>query len=284
MRIKIKNQKQLGLLGNPLGHSVSPFIHRELLLLRGITCDYGLYEVEKDDLKTFFEKAKSDLDGFNVTIPYKIDIIPFLDALSPGAELFGSVNTVSLDGAKATGYNTDCTGFLCALEGEGIALSGKVLILGCGGVARMFAFESALAGADVTLAVRESSLKKANTLKSEIKEKLDSEVEIITIDSVRDGYDLIVNGTPVGMSPEVDKSPLEKEVVLKSKAVFDAIYNPQETLLLKYAKEGGLKAVNGLSMLVWQAAAADEIWCGIKFEKSEVDRVISIVKKELEKR
>lgn len=284
MRIKIKSQKQLGLLGNPLSHSVSPLIHRELLLLRSITCDYELYEVKKEDLTAFFKTAKEGLNGFNITIPYKIDIIPYLDELSARAKLFGAVNTVSLDGGKAKGYNTDCTGFLRALDGAGITLGGEVLILGCGGVSRMFAFESALAGAKVTLAVREQSLSKANALKDEIKEKLNAETEIITLDKVSGGYDLIINGTPVGMSPKVNNSPLEKEVVLKSKAVFDAIYNPGETLLLKYAKEGGLKAVNGLSMLVWQAAAADEIWCGIKFENCEVESVIQRVKEELEKR
>lgn len=284
MRIKLKSQKRFGLTGNPLGHSLSPFIHKELLMPRGITADYGLYEAEESGLGTLFSDTLSALDGFNVTIPHKTNIIPLLDKLSPKAELFGSVNTVLIDGEESTGYNTDCTGFLRSLDSAGLELGGKVLILGSGGVARTFAFESALANSDVTLAVRASGLEKAQRLKDEINERLSLSVGIITLDSVNGAYDLIINATPVGMSPDTEHSPLKKEAVIRSAAAFDAIYNPRETMFLKYAREGGLKCVNGLPMLVWQAAAAEEIWNGIRFEKSEIERVIELTQKELEKK
>ena len=96
-------------------------------------------------------------------------------------------------------------------------------------------------------------------------------------------YDLIINGTPVGMYPNVDACPLSKEVVAGAKAVFDVIYNPQETVLLKYAKEAGIKYSDGLSMLVWQAAVAQEIWNGVKFSNDDIEKVIKIAQKELEK-
>ncbi len=283
MRIKFRQEKSFGLIGNPLGHSLSPFIHKELFKIAGISADYELYEADENELVLLYKNTLSALTGFNVTIPHKQNIIPLLDSLSGRARLFGSVNTVYNDGEKATGYNTDCIGFLRSLEGAGIELEGSVLILGCGGVARTFAFESVIAGAEVTLAVRRTGFEKATKLKNEIKEKLNSDVKIAFLDKIDSGYDLIINATPVGMFPKTDASPLEKEAVLKSKAVFDAIYNPQETLLIKYAKEGGLKYLNGLPMLVWQAAAAEEIWNGVKFTEQEVERVIELTRKELEK-
>ncbi len=280
MRIKLKRGKSYGLIGSPVTQSLSPRIHEKLLSLRNITATYTLYETGRDGLSELFKNTLCGLDGFNVTIPHKVNIIEYLDSLSPRAELFGAVNTVAFDSGKAIGYNTDCIGFLRSLDGAGIELGGKVLILGAGGAARTFAFESAIAGADVTIAVRPSGLERANVLKNEITEKLSVKTELTTIDCVSGEYDLIINATPVGMLPDTSASPLEREKIIKSKAVFDAVYNPYETLLLKYACEGGLKCLNGLPMLVWQAAAAEEIWNGVRYKKDEIDLII----KELEKR
>ena len=191
------------------------------------------FSSRRSGLGTLFSDTLSALDGFNVTIPHKTNIIPLLDKLSPKAELFGSVNTVLIDGEESTGYNTVCTGFLRSLDSAGLELGGKVLILGSGGVARTFAFESVLANSDVTLAVRASGLEKAQRLKDEINERLSLSVGIITLDSVNGAYDLIINATPVGMSPDTEHSPLKKEAVIRSAAAFDAIYNPTETLFLK---------------------------------------------------
>ena len=247
------------LIGYPLGHSMSPIIHKELFKIKNIDASYNLNEIAPENLKNEYKKLKK-LDGFNVTIPHKTGIIPMLDGLSQRAQLFGAVNTVKIENGKATGHNTDCFGFLRALEMAEINLGGKVLLCGSGGVSRMFAFESILAGADLTIAVRDSSLPAANLIKSEIKDKLDKQVKVVKLGDVEGEFDLLINGTPVGMFPKVDASVLPKEKVQKCKAVFDAVYNPQETLILKYAKEAGIKYSNGLSMLVWQAAVAQEIW------------------------
>lgn len=282
--MKRELKKQLGLVGNPLSHTLSPFIHKSLLSLRSLSADYGLFEADLSALPALFESTLIKLDGFNVTAPHKVNIIPLLGGLSKRAEMFGAVNTVAAENGKAVGYNTDSIGFLRSLEYAGIELGGRVLILGAGGAARMFAFESALADAEVTLAVRTTGLEKAKKLKDEMENRLSKRAGILTLDSVNEGYDLIINATPVGMYPDTETSPLAPETVCKSAAVFDAVYNPGETLLLKYAREGGLKCVNGLPMLVWQAAAAEEIWNGISFEKSEVERVTKLTKEELEKR
>lgn len=273
--------KQFGLTGYPLGHSLSPVIHRELFKIGGINGEYNLFEISPDALKNKFSKL-TGLDGFNVTIPHKIDVIPLLDELDERAALFGAVNTVK-PGKKLKGYNTDCYGFLRAIKMADIDLSGNVLLCGSGGVARMFAFEAALAGCSLTIAVRDNDIPSANILAEEIKNKLNKNAKVLNLKEVNESYNLIINGTPVGMHPNINACILPKEIIQKADAVFDAIYNPEETLFVKYAKETGIKYSNGLSMLVWQAAVAEEIWNDIKFTEKDIQKVIEITKKELEK-
>lgn len=283
MQLKQTKRFVYGLTGHPLGHSMSPIIHRELFKISGVDASYGLYETPSENLGEEFEKTLSALRGFNVTIPHKINIIEYLDELSPRAELFGAVNTVDVREDKIVGYNTDCTGFLSALKMADIELGGNVLLLGCGGVARMIAFESLLADAKLTIAVRKEDIKAANELKKEIFEKLNKSCNIILLEDAGEGYDLVINATPVGMYPKVDACPVDERVVAKAGAVFDVIYNPQETVFIKYAKKAGIKYSGGLSMLVWQAAVAQEIWNGVKFSNDDIERVIEITQKELEK-
>ncbi len=273
--------KLFGLTGFPLGHSMSPVIHRELFKIANIDGEYNLYEISPENLNNAFSELKN-LSGFNVTIPHKISVIQNLDELDEKAALFGAVNTVLVNG-KTKGFNTDCDGFIRAVKMAGITLEGDVLLCGSGGVSRMFAFECVLAGCSLTVAVREADIPAANILQAEIKEKLGKNIEVINIKDVAKGYHLIINGTPVGMFPNTDACILPKNIIQKSNAVFDAIYNPEETLLIKYAKEAGLKYSNGLSMLVWQAAVAEEIWNGVAFSEDDIKKVIQITKEELKK-
>ena len=274
MRISIREKKSFALIGCPLGHSISPFIHGKLMACSGTVGSYALEEIEKDNLASALENRLSKLDGFNVTIPYKSDIIPYLDSVSQRAKLFGAVNTVAVKDGKFFGYNTDCLGFIRAIDSAKIDVCGKALILGSGGVSRMFAFECAIAGCDITIAVRETGIKKAEALCAELDEKLNVKAEIITYDKISGGYDLIINGTPVGMYPDTDVCPLSEDTVKSSKAVFDAIYNPLKTKLIKLAEKNGVKYANGLSMLVWQAAAAQETWNDVEFDKDDIQRII----------
>lgn len=283
MHIKEPRRYIYGLTGYPLGHSMSPVIHKELFKISGFDATYGLVEAEPEKLGDAFRETLSALRGFNVTIPHKINIIKYLDELSPRAELFGAVNTVDVREDKIIGYNTDCAGFLNSLKMADIELGGNVLLLGCGGVARMIAFESLLAEANLTIAVRKEDIVQANLLKDEIKTKLNKDCEVILLEETKGGYDLVVNATPVGMYPKVDACPVSEEVVAHSKAAYDVIYNPQETKFIKYAKNSGIKYSSGLSMLVWQAAVAQEIWNGVKFSNEDIEQVIEITQKELEK-
>lgn len=283
MQLKETKRFVYGLCGYPLGHSMSPVIHRELFKISGFDASYALYETPSEALGEEFKETLSALRGFNVTIPHKINIIKYLDELSPRAELFGAVNTVDVREDKIVGYNTDCTGFLSALKMADIELGGNVLLLGCGGVARMIAFESLLADARLTVAVRKEDINAAEELKKEILAKLNKSCDIILLDEAGEGYDLIINATPVGMYPKVDACPVEERVVASAGAAFDVIYNPEETVFIKYAKKAGIKYSGGLSMLVWQAAVAQEIWNGVKFTNDDIERVIEITQKELEK-
>lgn len=283
MRVVELRRYIFGLTGYPLGHSMSPVIHKALFEISGIDASYVMVETPPEELGDSFRKSLSAMRGFNVTIPHKIDIIRYLDELSPRAKLFGAVNTVDVGEDKIVGHNTDCAGFLSALQMADIKLGGNVLLLGSGGVARMIAFEAILADADLTIAVRESDIAAADKIKKEIKEKLNKDCKVILLSEATGGYDLVINGTPVGMYPHMDACPVSKEVVATSKAAFDVIYNPQETVFLKYAREAGIKYSGGLSMLVWQAAVAQEIWNGVKFSNEDIAKVIEITQKELEK-
>lgn len=283
MKLDFLAEKQYGLIGYPLGHSMSAVIHKELFKLSNIDANYTLIEVPTQELETVFASRLRNLKGFNVTIPHKINIIPFLDELSPKAKLFGSVNTVDVREDKIIGYNTDCSGFLRALEMANIELKGRVLLCGAGGVSRMIAFESVLAECDLTIAVRRSSLQSANTIKDEIKQKLGKDIRVVLFEEINGGYDLIVNGTPVGMFPNVDACPVDESVIKASGAVYDVIYNPIKTKLVECAEKAGIKCSGGLSMLVWQAAVAEEIWNGVKFSYDDIKRVIAVTEEELKK-
>lgn len=273
---------KFGLIGYPLGHSMSPVIHRELFKINGIDASYELMQIHPDDLADGIGTLMN-FKGFNVTIPHKTQIISFLDKLSDRAELFGSVNTVFNDNGTKIGYNTDCFGFLRAMEMAGIKLGGNVLLCGSGGVSRMFAFESVMAGASLTLAVRDSDIPAAENIAQEIRQKLERDVTVKNLDSIDGDYDILINGTPAGMFPKSDACVLPKKQVQRCSAVFDAVYNPLETLLVSYAKDAGAKYSNGLPMLVWQAAVAQEIWLGVKFTDEQIKAVIDITERELKK-
>lgn len=274
--------KKFALTGYPLGHSMSPVIHKELFKLNNIDADYFVKEIAPENLKNEIENLKS-LSGFNVTIPHKTEIIKHLDKLSDRAELFGAVNTVSIENGFATGHNTDCTGFLNALDMSGISLGGKATVCGCGGVSRMFAFECVLAGADLTLAVRDSDIDAGTAIKNEIKTKLKKEIKLVTLEEADGCCDILINGTPVGMYPHTNACILPYEKVKQAGAVFDAVYNPLKTQLIQYAEKAGIKHSNGLSMLVWQAAVAQEIWFGSKFTDDHIRHVLKITETELSK-
>ena len=272
-----------GLLGHPLGHSMSPFIHQALFALSGRPQPYALHDVAPEDLKTQVPKLLAG-QGFNITIPYKVEIIPFLTQLSEKAGLYQSVNTVEIKDGRYIGHNTDVDGFLHGIRSLGVELSqGPVLMLGSGGVANMIATEVVLAGSPLTIAVRKEDVKQAAALKERLlKIKPDAEIITCLLDEPNGSYRLLVNATPVGMYPNTQSCPVTPDIIRQAEAVFDLVYNPFETQLVQTAKSLGLPAGGGLSMLVWQAAVAHEIWFGDSFTGQQIQQVILQAKEYME--
>ena len=265
--------KRYALIGHPLGHSLSPEIHRRLFALEGLDADYALLDIPPEELASRADTLR-ELAAFNVTIPHKRAVIPLLDSLGDAARLFGAVNAVHNADGRLVGDNTDCGGFLRALGAHGVAIARDICVLGAGGVGRMFALECARQGARVTVAVRESGRERASELAREAQEKLGAELSVRGIDALDGRFSLLINGTPVGMYPNTDACPVPPALLDGVDTVFDCVYNPSETLLLRHARERGVKAVGGMEMLVWQAAIAHEIWHGTRFSDRAVGRIV----------
>lgn len=244
-----------GLLGEHLGHSHSPLIHGELA-----DYSYKLCEVEKDALADFMKNGS--LDAFNVTIPYKQAVIPYLDGISENAAKIGAVNTVvkQRDG-KLFGYNTDYFGFDYMLSLLGADVSGKkALILGRGGAALTVRAVLLDKGArEVTM------LGSADNAPENIKKYSDAEI--------------IVNATPVGMYPKNGISPIQLDLFPSCSAVLDLIFNPARTALLIEAERLGIPAINGLPMLVAQAARAFEFFTGDTYDVGAIERITAKIEK-----
>lgn len=267
--------KKYTLIGHPLGHSMSPFIHDRLFKLKGKEVEYTLTDITPEDLNSKKDYLKDGYIGYNVTIPHKVAVIPLLDRLETSALKYHSVNCVVNTDGGSIGYNTDCDGFLLSLKMNDITLGGKVLLLGCGGVGRMMAIESITHGADLTIAIIEEARSMCSTLLEELSEKFpDVKVKVTLMSEVSGQYDLVINSTPVGMFPKVGDCPLTDEVISNCGAVFDAIYNPIETQLVRKFKSQGKKAVGGIAMLVLQAVKAHELWDGDTYTDEEVHEII----------
>ncbi len=272
-------------IGHPIGHTMSPFIHKRLFELSGVDAEYGVIDIPAEQLSEQYRSILKGLDGYNITIPHKTAIIPFLDELHPKAKLYGSVNTVCNRDGVSTGFTTDPDGFLKALSYAGIPLSGRVVILGCGGVARTMAYEALLNGASVEFVIRSGSVDKARALISEIKTSLNAAtVSFCEFSELGGDIDTLINATPVGMSPRTDICPVGDEVIKKCNNVYDAIYNPLETVLIKKAKSFGSRAGGGMSMLVWQAVVAHEHWDGSFYDPKDIERLCTDAARELENR
>lgn len=271
-----------GLIGHPLGHSMSPLIHKKLFALSGIDdFSYELIDIATENLRDSEEMLR-ELKGFNITIPHKTEIIPMTDRLDESAERYNAVNCIANANGIMTGYNTDCDGFL--RSAELLPLGERVLLAGCGGVGRMMAIEASLHGAELTIAVRPQSIKNAQLVMAEILSKCGgASVKICDISDIHGSYDLLMNSTPVGMYPDVDKCPVSDEVIENCLSVFDVIYNPTETLLMKKARNLGRTAVGGVAMLVYQAVKAHELWYGGEFESEDISAIIRDVENEVDK-
>ncbi len=257
-----------GLVGYPLGHSLSPVLHNTAFKTLEVEAEYVLFPMPRDEVKGFFEALRdedSHIFGLNVTIPHKEAVIPYLDAVDPFAEKVGAVNTVTIGkGRTLTGYNTDGPGFLAHLVEEGfIADKKRISILGAGGAARaLVAVFCLLKVRPETVKIYDVDKEKALALLRDLGTRLDvSAVQVVdTIDDLDiELADLLINATPVGMKAG-DPCLVNAELIHPHLMVYDLVYNPAETPLLKMAKTRGAKAVNGLRMLFYQGVLAFQRW------------------------
>jgi 3-dehydroquinate dehydratase / shikimate dehydrogenase len=256
-----------GVIGDPIGHSLSPVMQNAAFQARKMNAVYAPFLVR--DLRDFLGAiGPLGIRGFSVTLPHKENILRHLDECDPLAEKIGAVNTVVVrGGGKLYGYNTDYMGVLESL-GHRIRLRGsRVLIVGAGGVARAVAFALAQAEAAVCICARRPQ--KAQSLARAVGG------EAIARNRVRkESFDAIVNATPVGMHPAAGTSPLEASE-LNCRLVFDTIYRPRETKLMRLAARRGIETVSGVEMFVAQGAAQWEIWTGKRAPVAEMRRAVT---------
>lgn len=264
--------KLVGLLGNPVKHSISPLMHNEAFRQLDMDLIYLAFEVENGNLEKAVQGLKSlGAIGWNVTMPYKKEICEYLDELSPAARVARSVNTVINKNGKLVGETTDGIGFIRSIEEAGVSISGKKMtLMGAGGAAISVLVQSALDGAR-EISVFNRKGKSYDNLKEILPEiskisgctlNLFEYNEKILAREINDS-DILVNGTPIGMEPDTEKSPIvDVSIFHKDLFVYDMIYNPEETMLIKQAKNAGCSTMNGLHMLLYQGAAAFELWTG----------------------
>jgi shikimate dehydrogenase len=259
---------QLGLIGYPLGHSLSPKIHIAALKASGLQGDYSLYPIHPDDkqgLKDLLSRVRtSEITGLNVTIPHKQNVIELMDELTPTAKAIGAVNTIYLRDNKLIGDNTDAPGFLSDLKrfiGNrelGIGNRKSALILGAGGGARAVVYALIHDGWIVTVAARRIEQAQQIVKHFEGVNVMEFNPQTLQLSN----FQLIVNTTPVGMTPNINQSPWPESLPFPNAMIYDLVYNPRETKLVRDARAQGLQATTGLGMLIEQAALAFEIWTG----------------------
>ena len=264
--MKIKGSTNIvGLIGHPVEHSFSPPMHNAAFDALGMDYAYVAFDVNPAELQKAIEGARSlNIRGFNVTIPHKIEVMKYLDEIDDVARLIGAVNTIDFKNLK--GYNTDGIGAVRAIE-EVISIKNKnVVIAGAGGASRAISFYIAKYGAD-SLTILNRNVDKAQSLARDVSNSgLIGDVKSDSINEIN-AYladaDILVDTTPLGMHPHINDQPIATaENMHDELVVFDAVYNPNETVLLKQAIEAGAKPVYGIKMLLYQGAESFKIWTG----------------------
>ena len=276
--------ERAGVIGCPLGHSLSPAIFQAAFDAAGVDARYEAWETQREELEARVSGLRAgDVLGANVTIPHKEAVVPLLDRLDEEAERIGAVNTIANEGGQLVGYNTDVAGFARALrEDAGFDPKGKrAAVLGAGGAARAVAL-ALIAGGASLIYVAGRTPKRIDKLTADLRGLTGSGVTLTwsywmdgTFLRVLPEAELVVNCTPVATrgSETEGQLPLAAEWLPAGGVVFDLVYNPAETPLLRAAKERGAKAVSGLGMLVYQAAAAFRLWTG---REAPIDRMLAV--------
>ena len=263
-------------VANPIRHSISPFIHNQAFEATNTNGVYLAWEVEETDLaETVANIRRFQMFGINLSMPYKEQVIPYLDQLSEEARLIGAVNTVVNREGTLIGYNTDGKGFFKSLPSFKISRK-RLVLLGAGGAAKAILAQAILDGvSQISVFVRSSSIEKTRPYLEEIQNATGFRVDLFALEDVQDlqdsitKADLLVNATSVGM--DGSSQPIPTSIVLPEKLmVADVIYQPFETPFLKWARNQGNQSINGLGMLLYQAAEAFQLWTGKEMPTDQI--------------
>ena len=273
----------MALIGSPVGHSGSPAMYNFSFRHHNLDYAYMAFDIKEDQVPAALDAIRLfKMRGANVTMPCKNEVAKHMDELSPAARIIGAVNTIVNEDGKLVGHITDGIGFVRNLKEQGVGIEGKkIVLLGTGGAATAIAVQAALDKASEIAIFNRKDEFFANGEKTveKIKKAVPS-MKKIYIEDIDDekklgeaiaGSDLLINATRAGMSPLENVLPVPEELLHKDLAVADVVYNPRETLLIKKAKEAGCKAaVGGIGMLLWQGAAAFELFTGKEMPAQEV--------------
>ncbi len=271
----------LGLLGNPVAHSVSPQLHNTISDLLGKDAVYIACKVEADKLEAAAEGLRScGFLGFNITVPYKEAIVGCCDELSPDVLLAGSANTVKNRNGRLHAYNTDGSGFIRAIKmqtGSGVT-NKKAVVLGAGGTTRSIAVKLAQEGAS-SIAIINRTVEKARVIEETINSNFSRIASSMSYGEAEESRvieqsDIIINTTSIGLHPDLEGCPLSDSFPFnKSQTVYDVIYKPVKTRLLRNAEKCGCITANGLGMLICQGVEAYEIWMDVKIPEEMVKSI-----------
>lgn len=270
------------LIGHPVSHSFSPYIHNFLAEKYNLNLKYMCFDVEPESVSDALGGIRAlGMIGSNVTIPHKIKVMESLDEIDKNAAIIGAVNTIKNEKGKLIGYNTDGVGFVKSVLDAGHKIEGKeVMILGAGGSSRAISIE--LAASKVKkISIRNNTLAKAEAIAKDIRTNFEEvEVEVAPLqvrEEELDGVDLLINTTPLGMSSKKDLCPIDEKIIPpRNLVVCDIVYTPHNTKLLKWAMAHELKVVHGIGMLINQAIESFSIWTGIEVDAYE--EVLKVLK------
>jgi len=273
------SSKLCAVIGWPVEHSLSPAIHNAAFEVAGVNFAYVAFAVRPGDLAGALAGMRAlGIRGLSVTIPHKVEISPLLDEVEDLAARIGSVNTVVNDGGRLYGYSTDGPGALAALESAGVDPRGRsLLLLGSGGAARAIAFTLAWQAPPARIRILGVIPDEVARLSHDLGQAASVEVEGGSMDRLRaavDDADIIIHATPIGMAPRTGEALLEQNMIRSGQALFDIVYNPLDTELLRRAERAGATTVRGLAMFVHQAALQFRLWTGEDPPVDVMERVV----------
>lgn len=262
------------LIGDPVLNSLSPVMHNAAFALQGINNTYLAFRVRKEGVKAAIDAMRElDILGMNVTIPHKRNVMEHLDAIDPNASRIGAVNTIVNKGGVLTGHNTDWLGAMDALSDGPLQGRGKALLIGAGEAARAVGYALAISGKEI-IVLNRTYERAVSLVEGFAKLTQATPIEFASLPEHIAGVDLVVNCTPVGMKGYDMGSPIDGRHITREMTVFDIVYNPMVTELLRSSRDKGARVVYGYEMFIGQGARSYEIWTGRKAPVEEMKRVV----------